>query len=80
MFDNPGYFSASLAGNVPLSLLFGGSLSEEEEYCKKLKQVCRKNDGFIFTTSTTGCGEIKIENITEMIYPVDKYGLYQAFL
>jgi hypothetical protein len=67
---------ACLAGNVPVSLLCAGSPSEVEEYCKKLIQICGKNGGFILTTSTTGYGETKPENVKAMIDSVEKYGRY----
>ena len=67
---------ACLAGNVPISLLCAGSPSEVEEYCKKLIQTCGKNGGFILTTSTTGYGETKPENVKAMIDSVEKYGRY----
>ncbi len=67
---------ACLAGNVPISLLCAGSPSEVEEYCKKLIQVCGKNGGFILTTSTTGYGETRPENVKAMIDSVEKYGRY----
>jgi len=67
---------ACLAGNVPVSLLCAGSPSEVEEYCKKLIQVCGKNGGFILTSSTTGYGEMKPQNVKAMIDSVEKYGRY----
>jgi hypothetical protein len=67
---------ACLTGNVPISLLTAGSPSEVEEYCKKLIQVCGKDGGFILTTSTTGYGETKPENVKAMIDSVEKYGRY----
>jgi uroporphyrinogen-III decarboxylase len=67
---------ACLAGNVPISLLCAGSPSEVEDYCKKLIQVCGKNGGFILTTSTTGYGETKPQNVKAMIDSVEKYGRY----
>jgi hypothetical protein len=67
---------ACLCGNVPVSLLCTGSPSEVEEYCKKLIQVCGKNGGFILTSSTTGYGEIKPENVKAMIDSAEKYGRY----
>jgi uroporphyrinogen-III decarboxylase len=67
---------ACLAGNVPVSLLCAGSPSEVEEYCKKLIQVCGKNGGFILTSSTTGYGETKPQNVKAMIDSVEKYGRY----
>ncbi|MBN2240541.1 MAG: hypothetical protein JW712_12275 [Dehalococcoidales bacterium] len=67
---------ACLAGDVPVSLLCTGSPSEVEEYCKKLIQSCAKDGGFILTTSTTGYGETKPENIKAMIDSAEKYGRF----
>jgi uroporphyrinogen-III decarboxylase len=67
---------ACLCGNVPVSLLCTGSPSEVDEYCKKLIQACGKNGGFILTSSTTGYGETKPENVKAMIDSVEKYGRY----
>jgi uroporphyrinogen-III decarboxylase len=67
---------ACLAGDVPISLLCTGSPSEVEEYCKKLIHNCAKDGGFILTTSTTGYGEPKPENIKAMIDSAEKYGRY----
>ena len=67
---------ACLCGNVPVTLLSTGSPSEVEEYCKKLIQTCGKNGGLIITSSTTGYGEIKPENVKAMIDSVEKHGRY----
>ncbi|MEJ2740012.1 MAG: uroporphyrinogen decarboxylase family protein, partial [Dehalococcoidia bacterium] len=67
---------ACLCGNVPVTLLSTGSPSEVEEYCKKLIQTCGKNGGLIITSSTTGYGEIKPENVKAMIDSAEKYGRY----
>jgi uroporphyrinogen-III decarboxylase len=67
---------ACLCGNVPVTLLSTGSPSEVEEYCKKLIQTCGKNGGFILTSSTTGYGEIKPENVKAMVDSAEKYGRY----
>ena len=67
---------ACLCGNVPVTLLSTGSPSEVEEYCKKLIETCGKNGGLILTSSTTGYGEIKPENVKAMIDSAEKYGRY----
>lgn len=67
---------ACLSGNVPVSLLCTGSPSEVDEYCKKLILACKKDGGFILTSSTTGYGETKPENVKAMIDSVEKYGRY----
>ncbi|HEY93644.1 MAG TPA: hypothetical protein G4O15_01740 [Dehalococcoidia bacterium] len=67
---------ACLIGSVPVSLLSTGSPSEVEEYCKKLIETCGKNGGFMLTSSTTGYGEAKPENVKTMIESVEKYGRY----
>ena len=67
---------ACLSGNVPVSLLCTASPSEVDEYCRKLILACKKDGGFILTSSTTGYGEIKPENVKAMIDSVEKYGRY----
>lgn len=64
-----------IAGNVPGSLLWGGSPQETEEYCKNLIKVCAKGGGFILDS---GCSldDAKPANVKAMIDSVKKYGRY----
>jgi uroporphyrinogen-III decarboxylase len=61
-------------GNVPSSLLQFGSVSEVEDYCKKLIDVCGKGGGYVMTHMPID--EAKPENIRAMIDATRKYGKY----
>lgn len=60
--------------DVPPSILQAGSVSEVEEYCKRLIDVCGKNGGFIMTS--TCVDEARPENIKAMIDFTKSYGRY----
>jgi Uroporphyrinogen decarboxylase (URO-D) len=62
-----------IAGNVPTALLWGGSPTEVEDYCKNLIKVCGKNGGFILTSSCS-IDDAKPANVKAMIDSVKKYG------
>ncbi|MDR1027906.1 MAG: hypothetical protein LBL63_00620 [Clostridiales Family XIII bacterium] len=64
-----------IAGNVPASLLWGGSPQEVEDYCKDLIRVCGKNGGFILTSGGS-MDDAKPENLKAMIDAAEKYGRY----
>ncbi len=60
--------------DVPGSVLQAGSISEVEDYCKKLIDVCGKDGGFIMTA--TCLDEAKPENVKAMIDITKDYGRY----
>ena len=62
-----------IMGNVPSSLLQIGSITEVEEYCKTLIEVCGKGGGFILTHGST-IDEAKPANVKAMVDSVKKYG------
>jgi len=64
-----------IAGNVPVSLLWGGSPQEVEDYCRDLIEVCGKDGGFILANGGT-CDDAKPENLAAMINAAEKYGRY----
>jgi hypothetical protein len=60
--------------DVPGFLLQTGTISEVEDYCKKLIKVCGKDGGFIMTS--TCLDEAKPENLKAMIDITKSYGKY----
>ena len=65
-----------LMGNVPIQMLQMGSVTDVEDYCKKLIKVVGKNGGFILRCSTDYTQEAKPKNVKAMIDTVNKYGWY----
>jgi Uroporphyrinogen decarboxylase (URO-D) len=63
-----------IMGNVPSSLLQFGSVSEVEEHCKKLINVCGKGGGYVMTHMPID--EAKPENVRAMVDATRKYGKY----
>jgi uroporphyrinogen-III decarboxylase len=61
-------------GNVPVSLLQAGTVSEVEDYCKNLIKICGKGGGFIMTASSASIEGSKPENVKAMVESVKKYG------
>jgi hypothetical protein len=64
-----------IAGNVPGSLLWGGSPQEVEDYCKDLIKVCGKGGGFILAAAVS-LDDAKPANVKAMLDSVHKYGRY----
>lgn len=62
-----------ISGNVPVSLMWGGTPREVEEYCKTLINTCGKDGGFILSAGA-GLDDAKPENIHAMINAAEKYG------
>ncbi len=60
--------------DVPGFILQAGTVSEVEEYCKKLIDTCGKDGGFIMTA--TALDEAKPENVRAMIEITKSYGRY----
>jgi uroporphyrinogen-III decarboxylase len=63
-----------IMGNVPVSLLQAGTVSEVEDYCKNLIKICGKGGGFIMTASSASIEGSKPENVKAMVESVKKYG------
>ena len=61
-----------IMGNVPSSLLQVGSVSEVEDYCRKLIKVCGKGGGFILTNGSS-IDEAKPANVKAMVDSVKKF-------
>lgn len=64
-----------IMGNVPLDLLFAGSVEDVNDYCRKLIKVAGKDGGFIFSTGA-GMQNSKPDNVKAMINCGKKYGIY----
>jgi hypothetical protein len=60
--------------DVPPSVLQMGTVSEVEDYCKNLINICGKDGGFIMTA--TALDEAKPENVKAMIDTTKSYGRY----
>jgi uroporphyrinogen-III decarboxylase len=63
-----------ISGNVPLALLYAGSPSEVEDYCKNLIKTCGKGGGFILA-SAGSLDDAKPANVKAMVDSVKKYGV-----
>jgi uroporphyrinogen-III decarboxylase len=67
-----------LRGNVPGSLLVGGTPAKVEEYVKNLIENCASGGGLIVDGGTAGIpDESKFENVKAMIDATNKYGVYR---
>ena len=67
-----------LRGNVPGSLLVGGTPAKVEEYVKNLIEDCSSGGGLIVDGGTAGIpDESKFENVKAMIDATNKYGVYR---
>jgi uroporphyrinogen-III decarboxylase len=83
MFEGTNLFKAKevlgdrvcLQGNVPLSLLVGGSPEDVKDYCRKLIDVVGKGGGFIMAPSTA-LDDAKPENVKAMFDATKEYGAY----
>ena len=64
-----------IKGNVPLSLLVAGSVSDVKAYCKNLIKVAGKKGGFILDSSTV-IDDAKPENVKAMFDAAREYGTY----
>jgi uroporphyrinogen-III decarboxylase len=64
-----------IRGNVPLSILVGGTPDDVRKYCKKLIDTAGKGGGFIMDTAT-GVDDAKIENVRAMFDFTREYGVY----
>lgn len=83
MFERTDMFKAKevlgdvvcLQGNVPLSLLIGGSPDDVKDYCRKLIDVVGKGGGFIMSPSTA-LDDARPENVRAMFDITKEYGVY----
>jgi uroporphyrinogen-III decarboxylase len=64
-----------IRGNVPLSILVGGTPDDVRQYCKKLIDTAGKGGGFIMDTATS-VDDAKIENVRAMFDFTREYGVY----
>lgn len=64
-----------IRGNVPLSILVGGTPDDVRKYCRKLIDTAGKGGGFIMD-SATGVDDAKIENVQAMFDFTREYGVY----
>jgi uroporphyrinogen-III decarboxylase len=64
-----------IRGNVPLSILVGGTPDDVRSYCKKLIDTAGKDGGFILDAAT-GLDDAKIENVRAMFDFTREYGVY----
>lgn len=64
-----------IRGNVPLSILVGGTPEDVQNYCKKLIDYAGKDGGFIMDAAT-GLDDAKIENVQAMFDFTREYGVY----
>jgi len=83
MFERSDIFKAKevlgdvvcLQGNVPLSLLVGGSPDDVKDYCRRLIDIVGKGGGFIMAPSTA-LDDAKPENVKAMFDVTKEYGIY----
>jgi uroporphyrinogen-III decarboxylase len=62
-----------LRGNVPTSILIGGTPDDVDEYCRKLIKDVGKGGGFILDGAASIPDEAKVENVLAMANSVKKY-------
>jgi uroporphyrinogen-III decarboxylase len=65
-----------LRGNVPVSMLIGGTPEEVRDYSRKLIEVVGKGGGFILDASAAIPQEAKTENVFAMFQAAKEFGRY----
>lgn len=65
-----------VAGNVPSSLLIGGSTDQVKEYCQKLIDIFKKDGGFMLAPAVGDLEDAKPENIKAMIDYTKEHGVF----
>ncbi|MFH1043732.1 MAG: uroporphyrinogen decarboxylase family protein [Pseudomonadota bacterium] len=65
-----------LRGNVPASMLIGGTPGEVRDYCRKLIEVVGKGGGFILDASSAIPQEARTENVFAMYQATREFGRY----
>jgi uroporphyrinogen-III decarboxylase len=84
MFERTDMFKAKevlgdvvcLQGNVPLSILVGGTPDDVKDYCKKMIDKVGKGGGFIMAPATS-LDDAKPENVKAMFDVTKEYGVYR---
>ncbi len=64
-----------IRGNVPLSILVGGTTEDVRAYCKRLIDTVGKGGGYIIDAAT-GLDDAKPENVKAMFEFTKEYGVY----
>ncbi len=64
-----------IMGNVPMSLLVGGTPDEVRDYCKKIIDIAGKDGGFIMSAAAV-MDKAKTENVRAMMEATRQYGVY----
>ena len=68
----------TILGNVPASLLIGGTPQQVEDYVKQLCEDCMEGGGFIVNGGCAGIpNESRHENVVAMVRATQKYGVYR---
>lgn len=65
-----------LRGNVPPSMLIGGTPDDVRDYCRKLIDVVGKGGGFILEGATSVPNEARADNVFAMYNTAKTYGRY----
>ena len=69
---------ATIQGNVPASLLIGGTPQQVEDYVKQLCEDCMEGGGFLVNGGCAGIpNESRHENVVAMVRATQKYGVYR---
>jgi uroporphyrinogen-III decarboxylase len=68
----------TIRGNVPESLMIGGTPQQMEDYVKQLLEDCMEGGGFLLDGGCSGIvNEARHENIVAMARAARKYGVYK---
>jgi uroporphyrinogen-III decarboxylase len=68
--------TASIAGNVPASLLVTGTAQDVKAYCRKLIEVCGRGGGYILSGGAS-IDRGKSANLHAMMEAAREYGVYR---
>ena len=64
-----------IAGNVPVSVAYTGTVHEMKDYCRRLIETCAPGGGYILTGGST-FDMAKPENLRAMMDAAKEYGVY----
>jgi len=64
-----------IMGNVPMSLMVGGTPDEVKDYCKKTIDIAGKDGGYIMNAAAT-LDDARPENVRAMVDVTREYGVY----
>lgn len=68
----------TIRGNVPESLMIGGTPQQMDDYVKQLCEDCMEGGGFLLDGGCSGIvNEARHENIVAMVKATHKYGVYR---